>query len=413
MHGLCALGDGVTIMLNEPVPPIWLGPFRWHDRHAGEVLDLRSGEIVDYQRFVEWSGLEANRIGDVEHFDRLRDRFALYCELLVAHVQADPLLAEHATMLSLGNETDSGGEFEQNSVRWRMWVYGPEANPRFEVGLPVRPIDEGVLQGLYLAMHEGARTADPEGTIALGGPETSWAHKQFERDGRFWYLDWFIDGVKGVRGIGRERMDFITWHNYGYDFDYSAPARDLWQVYGKPTYLTEYNATLGGHGMNFMQRGAQTVAKVVAELSRTPGAAGAAFFKASGGGFGAILKREAIWRTGAYFALKTIREEMVGGRPVRSRVSGDAAEDIQCLAVRRPDGSTAAMLTNLTAQPRDVDLRLPGGGESRLIGIELPVADGRNDYRDVKQSELVHGTLDAGERSIALAPHGVVFAITR
>ncbi|MFP4250995.1 MAG: hypothetical protein ACLFU7_15140 [Armatimonadota bacterium] len=412
MHGLCRLGDGVQIMLNLPVPPVWLGPFRWHDRHAGEILDLRTDEIVDYQRFVEWSGLEANRIGDIERFERLRERFALLCELLVAHVQADPLLREHATMLTLGNETDSGGEIVQNSVRWRMWVYGREANARFDVGLRTRPIDEGVLQGLYLAMHNGARAADPDGSMALGGPETSWAHKQFARDGRFWYLDWFIDGVNGVAGVGRERIDLITWHNYGFDYDYAAPAEDLYEAYEKPTYLTEYNATLGGHGMNFMQRGAQTVAKAVAELSRTPGAAGAAFFKASGGGFGAILKRETIWRTGAYFALKTIREEIVGGQPVRAGVSGEAADEIDCLAVRRPDGSTAIMLVNLTPEPREVRIRLTGDGPLRLTRIELPVAEERNDYRDVREDEIVRATppMDADDAAITIAPHGVIFA---
>ncbi len=412
MHGLCALGDGVRIMLNEPVPPVWLGPFRWHDRHAGELTDLRSGEVVDYQQFVDWSGLDQNRIGDVERFSRLRGRFAVYCELLVAHVRGDPLLREHATMLTLGNETDSGGEFVQNSVRWRMWVYGSEANARFEAGETIRPIDEGVLQGLYLAMHEGARAADPDRTIALGGPETSWAHKQFARDGRFWYLDWFIDGVNGVAGVGRERIDLVTWHNYGYDFDYAAPARDLHDVYAKPTYLTEYNATLGGHGMNFMQRGAQTVAAVVADLAHTEGAAGACFFKASGGGFGAILNRDTIWRTGAYYALKTIREEIVGGWPVATRISGGSADAVKALAVRRDDGSIALMLCNLTDTAVPVEARPAGDGPLSLTRIELPPAQERNDYRPVMADEVVCETLPAGEREITLAPHGVVF-VTR
>ena len=410
MHGLCGLGDGVQIMLNEPVPPLWLGPFRWHDRHAGEVTDLRSGDVVDYQQFVDWSGLDQNRIGDLERFNRLRQRFALYCELLVAHVLGDPLLREHATMLTLGNETDSGGEFVQNSVRWRMWVYGPEANVRFEAGEIARPIDEGVLQGLYLSMYEGARAADPDAKIAMGGPETSWSHKQLARDGRFWYLDWFIDGVNGVAGVGRERIDLITWHNYGFDFDYAAPARDLYEVYGKPTYLTEYNATLGGHGMNFMQRGAQTVASVVADLAQTEGAAGACFFKASGGGFGAILSRDTIWRTGAYFALKAIREQIVGGQPVEARISGEAADAVKALAVRREDGGTALMLCNLTDQPVPVEMRVPGEGPLSLTRIELPVAQERNDYRDVSEDEIVSETLAADEREITLAAYGVVFA---
>lgn len=410
MHGLCGLGEDVRIMLNEPVPPVWLGPFRWHDRHAGDVLDLRSGEVVDYQQFVDWCGLDANRIGDVERFDRLRARFGLYCELLAAHVLSDPLLREHATMMTLGNETDSGGEFVQNSVRWRMWVYGTEANARFQAGLRTRPIDEGVLQQLYLSMHDGARAADPDETIALGGPETSWAHKQFARDGRFWYLDWFIDGVHGVSGVGRERIDLITWHNYGYDFDYARPAEDLYDVYGKPTYLTEYNATLGGHGMNFMQRGGQAVAKAVAELSWTPGAAGACFFKASGGGFGAILSRDTIWRTGAWFALKAIREQIVGGQPMRSRIRGDAADSLECLAVRHPDGRAAVMLCSVTPEPVTVDLRVPCEGPLALTRIELPVAQERNDYRDVREDEIVQETLPA-DGTITLAPHGVVFAV--
>ncbi|MGI5819391.1 MAG: hypothetical protein ACOX9R_14985 [Armatimonadota bacterium] len=415
MRGLCGLGDGVRIMLNLPVPPVWLGPFRHHDRHAGELVDLRSGEIVGYDRFVEWSGLDANRIGDAERFERLRRRFALFTELLVAHVRADPLLREHATMLTLGNETDSGGEIVQNSVRWRMWVYGREANARFNAGQPIRPIDEGVLQGLYFAMHDGARSADPEGTIALGGPETSWAHRQFERDGRFWYLDWFIDGHNGVRGIGRDRIDLVTWHNYGFDYDYASPARQLFEAYDRPTYLTEYNATLGGHGMNFMQRGAQTVAKVAAELAVTPGAAGAAFFKAAGGGFGAILSRETIWRTGAYFALKLVGDEIVGGRPVRCSVRGGAADTIGCLAVRRDDGSTAVLLFNESAEAREVRLRLPGERPWRITRIELPVAEARNDYRDVRADEIVSETLSARPAGVAttLAPHGVVVAVTQ
>jgi hypothetical protein len=412
MRGLCGLGDGVQIMLNLPVPPVWLGPFRWHDRPAGELLDLRTGEVVGYERFVEWGGLEANRIGDVERFERLRDRFAAFCELLVAHVGMDPLLAEHITMLTLGNEPDSGGEIEQNSVRWRMWVYGAEANARFDAGLRLRPIDEGVLQGLYLAMHDGAREADPAGSIALGGPDTSWAHNQFARDGRFWYLDWFIDGVHGVSGVGRERIDLVTWHNYGHDFDYGAPARDLHRVYSKPTYLTEYNATAAGHGMNFMQRGAQTVAKVVCDLARTPGATGACFFKAVGGGFGAILPREETWHTGAYFALKAIREQIVGGRPVRCRISGESAADVEALAVRRADGSRAVLLTNLTAEPLAVDLRLPGQGPIRLVRIELPVAAERNDYRPVRAAEVVeeHSDPAAGDLALTIAPHGVIVA---
>lgn len=162
-----------------------------------------------------------------------------------------------------------------------------------------------------------------------------------------------------------------------------------------------------------MQRGAQTVAKVVADLSVTPGAAGAAFFKAAGGGFGAVLSRETIWRTGAYFALKTVREEIVGGRPVRSRISGEAAEDLRCLAVVRDDGSTAVMLLNLSAEPREVRLRLPGEDTLRLTRIELPVARERNDYRDVREDEIVRETLRMGAMgaTITLAPHGVVFAV--
>ncbi len=291
MHGIAGLGDDVRIMLNEPVPPVWLGPFRWHDRPARELLDLRSGEVVGYQAFVDWCGLDGNRIGNLRRFQRLRERFALFFELLVEHVLADPVLREHATMITFGNEPDSGGEFVQNSVRWRMWVYGSEANARFEAGEPIRPIDEGLLQQLYLAMHAGVRAADRERTIALGGPETSWAHRQLDRDGRFWYLDWFIDGVKGVAGIGRERIDIVTWHNYGFDYDYAHTAAQLFQAYDRPTFLTEYNAGAGGHGMNFMQRGAQTVAHVVIGLAQTPGAAGAAFFKGSGGGFGPPTSR--------------------------------------------------------------------------------------------------------------------------
>lgn len=414
MRGLCALGDGVQIMVNEPVPPLWLGPFRWEDRHAGEVIDLRSDEVCDYERFVEWCGLDGNRIGNVERFERLRRRFSLLFELLARHILADPVLREHATMFTLGNETDSGGEFVQNSVRWRMWVYGAEANERFEAGLPIRPIDEGVLQGLYMAMYEGVRAADPAGRITLGGPETSWSHNQFERDGRFWYLDWFIDGVNGVSGIGRERIDFITWHNYGYDYDYSGTARQLYGAYRRPTYLTEYNATAAGHGMNFMQRGAQTVAKAIIELSRTEGARGACFFKASGGGFGLILNRgDGIWRTGAFFALKLIREQVVGGRPVRTAIVGDEAEAIDCLAVRRSDGRPAALLCNTTARTIRVRLQMPGDGPMRLSSIELPLARERNDYRSVLADEIEHWSIPPGVNapSFALAPHGVLLAV--
>ncbi|MGD9495486.1 MAG: hypothetical protein AB7Y46_04150 [Armatimonadota bacterium] len=413
MHGIARLGDDVRIMLNEPVPPVWLGPFRWHDRHAGELTDLRSGEVVDYQAFVDWCGLDHNRVGDVARFERLRERFALYMELLAAHVLADPLLRAHATMITLGNETDSGGDLVQNSVRWRMWVYGAEANARFAAGEPARPIDEGVLQQLYLAMYAGVRAADPEGRIALGGPESSWSHNQFDRDGRFWYLDWFIDGVNGVAGIGRDRLDLLTWHNYGYDYDYARAARQLHEAYGKPTFLTEYNATAAGHGMNFMQQGAQTVAKVVIELAQTPGAAGAALFKASGGGFGLILNREVTWRTGAYFALKLIREEIVGGRPVRCRASGDAAGAVECLAVRRDDGTIAVLVCNLTDETVRMALRVPGNGPLRTTCIELPLARERDDYRNVSEDDIAHGLLPAGpaEPSIALAPHGVAVVV--
>jgi len=409
MHGITALGEDVRIMLNEPVPPVWLGPFRWHDRHAGELIELASGEVVDYQAFVDWAGLDRNRIGDVARFERLRVRFALYLELLAAHVLADPVLRAHATMITLGNETDSGGEFVQNSVRWRMWVYGAEANARFEAGQPARPIDEGTLQQLYLAMHAGVRAADPDGRISLGGPETSWSHNQFDRDARFWYLDWFIDGVNGVAGIGRENLDLLTWHNYGFDYDYGHAAQQLFEAYGRPTFLTEYNATAAGHGMNFMQRGAQTVAKVVIELAETPGAAGAAFFKASGGGFGLILNRDVTWRTGAYFALKAIREQIVAGRPVRCVVSGEGADAIECLAVRRDDGATVLLLCNLTDETTRVALRVPGDGPLRITSIELPIARERNDYRNVTEEEIAHSLLPAGpaEPSIALAPHGV------
>ncbi len=413
LHGIARLGDGVRIMLNEPVPPVWLGPFRWHDRHAGELIDLTSGEVVDYQAFVDWAGLDRNRIGDVERFERLCARFALYMQLLAAHMLADPVLRERATMITLGNETDGGG-VAQNSVRWRMWVYGAEANARFAAGEPIRPIDEGVLQRLYLAMHAGVRAADPEGRIALGGPETSWSHNQLDREGRFWYLDWFIDGVNGVAGVGRDRLDLLTWHNYGFEYDYGRAARQLFRAYGKPTFLTEYNATAGGHGMNFMQRGAQTVAKVVIELAQTPGAAGAAFFKASGGGFGLILKREGvIWHTGAYFALKLIREEIVGGRPVRCAVVGDAAGAVECLAVRRDDGAVALLVCNLTDETTRVALRMPGDGPLRTTSIELPVAHERGDYRNVGEDEIAYGVPPAGlaRPTIALAPHGVAVVV--
>jgi len=420
MHGIAGLGDGVQIMLNEPVPPVWLGPFRWHDRPAGELIDLASGEVVGYQAFVDWCGLDGNRIGDLDRFERLRDRFALFVELLVGHVLADPVLREHATMITLGNETDSGGEFVQNSTRWRMWVYGSEANARFDAGEPIRPIDEGMLQQLYLAMHAGARAADPGGTIALGGPETSWAHNQFDRDGRFWYLDWFIDGVKGVAGIGRERIDIITWHNYGFDYDYAHAATRLFEAYGRPTFLTEYNSTAGGHGMNFMQRSAQTVAHAVIGLAQTPGAEGAAFFKGSGGGFGLVLKRDdAIWRTGAYWTLKLIREEVGGGQPVRCAVAGEPAGAVECLGVRRHDGTVAVLLCNLmllcnlTDETVRVAMRVPGDGPLRLTSIELPLARERNDYRNVSEDEIERGLAPGSvtEPLITLGPRGVAVAV--
>lgn len=411
LRGIAALGDDVQLMLNEPAPPVWLGPFRWQDRHAGQLIDLRSGEVVDYQRFVEWCGLESNRIGDIERFERLRDRFAVYVELLAAHVLADPVLSRHVTSITLGNEPDSGGEFAQNSVRWRMWVYGPEANRRFDAGEAIRPIDQGLLQQLYLAMYQGVRAADPDGHIALGGPDTSWAHNQYDRDGRYWYLDWFIDGVNGVAGIGRERIDLITWHNYGDDYDYAHAARQLHEVYGTPTYLTEYNATAGGHAMNFMQRGAQTVAHVVIGLSQTPGARGACFFKGSGGGFGLVLNRHGeIWRSGAYFALMLVRQHIVGGQPVTCR---GATDQIEALAVRHDDGHIAALLCNLSDQTVSLELSMPGDRPLRIANIELPLASERNDYRNVTTDEIKPSLIPAsvGNPLLTLAPHGVIFAV--
>jgi len=415
MRRVAGLGDDVRIMLCLSTFPIWLGPFRWHEEPFGDLVDLRSERRAPYEAFLTWAGIDKNHIGDVARFTRFRARVATYVELLAAHCMADPILRKAVRYIELGNEPDNGGEIVQNDVRWRMFVYGPDSAPRRKSGEKALPGDEGLLQQVYLSAYAGLRAADPEHRIAMGGPGAAWAHNQRRTQGDFYYLNYFIDGAAGIQGVGRDRIEHLTYHNYQHTYDHGRAVTDLAKAFGKPVFLTEYNASAGAHGMNFMQTGATTVANALAQLAQTGNAAGAAFFKAAGGGFGMLLGREGkLWRTGAYWALRLFSEHMVGGRPLRWRVEAADEGAVNCLFVapRGRQHSYAAMLVNLSDDTRAVTLQLDGlaGEPAQGRFIELPLAGSRNDYRDVPVENLkTRSVMPCAEPGIVLRPRAVVF----
>jgi len=408
---LSELGDDVHVMLCLPSFPVWLGPYRWQDRYGGQLVDTETGAPAEYEDFITWAGIDKNCIGDIERFEAFRDRVRLYVELLVEHIRSKPTLRETIRSIEVGNEPDNGGEIIQNETRWRMFVYAMGSKQRREQG-GLLPTDQGLLQQVFLAIRDGLRAADPEGTILLTGPSCAWAHNQKATAGAFYYLDYFIKGDQGIDGIGAANLDALTYHHYGHTYRHDEVIRELQAAYGRPVYLTEYNATAAGHGMNFMQTGATTVANVFAQLAQTPNAMGAAFFKAAGGGFGLVLNRDGVlWRTGAYWTLQALSDEFVGGRPLAWQASPEMREMVTCLVVATDADPTgyALLVVNLTdeQQPLAFDLGMQTGNvETRVIA--LPIAETRDDYRNVEQSEIRSDSLQGLSGPSVLPARGVL-----
>ena len=407
---LSELGDDVHVMLSLPTFPVWLGPFRWQDRY-GQLVNTDTGTPGEYNDFITWAGIDKNCIGDIESFEAFRERVRLYVQLLVEHILSKPVLRETIRSIEVGNEPDNGGEIIQNETRWRMFVYGMGSKERREQG-GLLPTDQGLLQQVFLAVRDGLKAGDPEGKMLLMGPSCAWAHNQKATAGAFYYLDYFIKGDQGIDGIGAANLDALTYHHYGHTYRHDDAIRELHAAYGRPVYLTEYNATAAGHGMNFMQTGATTVANVLAQLAQTPNARGAAFFKGAGGGFGLLLNRdELLWRTGAYWTLKAFGEMFVGGQPLAWQASPDMGENIACLVVAAdadPAGY-ALLVANLTdeQQPLAFDLGMQTGNvETRVIA--LPIARERDDYRNVEQSEIRSESLEGLSEHLVLPARGVL-----
>lgn len=408
---LAELGDDVHVMLCLPSFPVWLGPFRWHDGYGRQLVNMETGAPAEYDEFITWAGIDKNCIGNIQRFEAFRARVRLYVQLLVEHIQSRQVLRKTIRSIEVGNEPDNGGEIIQNETRWRMFVYAMGSKQRREQGGLV-PTDQGLLQQVFLAVRDGLRAGDPEGDILLTGPSCAWAHNQRATAEAFYYLDYFIKGDQGIKGIEAESLDALTYHHYGHTYRHDEVIRELQAAYGRPVYLTEYNATAAGHGMNFMQTGATTVANVFAQLAQTPNAMGAAFFKAAGGGFGLVLNRDGVlWRTGAYWTLKALSEAFVGAQPLAWTASSGAREHVSCLVVTRIADPTryALLAVNLTdqQQPLAFDPGMQTGNvEARIIA--LPIARARDDYRNVEQSEIRTESLEGLSEPLMLPPRGVL-----
>ncbi len=408
---LSELGDDVHVMLCLPSFPVWLGPYRWQGGYRGQLVNTETGAPAQYEDFINWAGIDKNCIGDIAHFEVFRGRVSLYVQVLVEHILSKPVLRKTIRSIEVGNEPDNGGDIVQNETRWRMFVYAMGSKQRREQG-GLLPTDQGLLQQVFPAIRDGLRAADPEGSILLCGPSCAWAHNQKASAGALYYLDYFIKGAQGIRGVGAESLDCFTYHNYGHTYRHDEAVATLFAAYGLPVYLTEYNATAAGHGMNFMQTGATAVANVFAQLAQIPNVRGAAFFKAAGGGFGLVLNRDGVlWHTGAYWTLKALSEEFVGGRPLAWQASPDMGERITCLVVATDaDPAGYALLTvNLTdeQQPLAFDLGMQTGNVETHV-IALPIARERDDYRNVEQGEIRSESLKGLSEHLILPARGVL-----